>query len=92
MVVWLQFSMSLSQIADFMAVVAKEEDKAEVEKIAAMLEKHSGDDHVTVVATPIDRGVKCRLELEEGVLRVLGKMHELKKHRKRGCEKDCKKR
>ncbi len=68
-------------VADFLAVVAKEKDKANVEQLAAVLKKHRGNDHVTAVATPVERGVKYRLELEEGVLRVLSELHALKEKR-----------
>jgi len=74
-----QFSVSLGQVADFIAEVAKEKDKPTVEKIAALLKENPDKDHVTAVATPIERGVKCRLELEQGVLKLLAEAQKLKK-------------
>jgi len=73
----LQLSISLSQVADFVATVAKERDKPVVEKAAALLKESSGIDHVTVTATPIERGAKYRLELEEGVLKLLAEARKL---------------
>jgi len=73
----LQLSISLGQVADFVATVAKEKDKPSVEKAAALLKESSGKDHVTVTATPIERGAKYRLELEEGVLKLLAQARKL---------------
>ena len=41
---------------------------------AAVLEKAGDKDHVTVTAKPIAQGVRVRLEVEEGLLKVLGSM------------------
>lgn len=74
----LQFSISLSQVADFIVVVADEKHKQKAEIAARLLKSRAGKDHVTAVVTPIERGVTCRLELEEAVLQLLAKAEKLK--------------
>jgi len=74
----LQITVSLSQVADFVAAVAKEKDKPVAEKAAALLKQSAGKDHLTVAVTPIERGATYRFELEEGVLRLLAKAGSLK--------------
>ena len=73
-----QVSVSLSRVAAFLAAVAKEKDKPAVEAAAAILQKSSGKDHITAVLKPIDRGVKCQFQVEEGVLRLIAEARKLK--------------
>lgn len=72
-----RFSVSLSQVVDFLAVVAEEKDKPIVEEAAAILKKSPGKDHITEIVTPIDRGLKYQLQIEEGVLRLLADARKL---------------
>jgi len=75
----MRLSVSLSQLAEFVAEVGKEKDKPTAKKAAEILAKTAGKDHINLLATPIDRGVKCRLEIEEGVLKLLGEAENLRK-------------
>jgi len=79
----LRFSVSLSRLADFGTKVADEKGRPIAEKAAALLKDSGGKDHITAVATPIERGVKYRLEFEEGALKVLAEAHKLKMEKKR---------
>lgn len=72
----LQFSVALGDVARFVAAVGKEEQQAAARKAAGVLEKADGQDHVNVSILPIERGVKLRLEAEEGVLKLIGAMRK----------------
>lgn len=65
-------SLSAAPIAKFFAEVAPSH---EVQTIAGMLstvlEEANGKDHLLLTATPIERGFRLRLELEEGLLKAL---------------------
>jgi len=74
-----QLSVSMQRVAAFLATVAEEKDKPGIEAAAAILKESSGKDHITAVVKPIDRGVKFQLQIEEGVLKVLGEARNLKK-------------
>lgn len=67
----LEFSIDLGTVARFMAEVGKEKDKQNAQRA---LEKATGKDHVTLVATAIPRGLRFRLEVEEGALKMIGSM------------------
>ena len=73
-----QVSVSLDRMARFAAAVGKEKDQAKAAKAAELLEKTPGKDHVTLVATPIERGVTWRLEFEEGALKLMAMARKLK--------------
>ena len=67
-----QASLSGVSIAKFVAQVAPpEEVKAIAGKVAELLSKSPGKDHVTVVAKAIPNGVNSRLTLEEGILKTI---------------------
>jgi len=68
----MQVSLALASIAKFAAKVADEEVKPVAAMIAAALAEAGGKDHVRLTSTPIPGGVRSRLELEQGVLKVLG--------------------
>ena len=71
----LQISLAATAIAKFVAAVAEDEQvKAQAAALAAALEQAGGKDHVQITATPISRGVRVRLELEEGLLKAICSM------------------
>jgi len=72
-----KFSASLARIAEFAAVVAKPEDQEKAKKVAALLKQAGDKDHVRTSVAPIERGVQFRLELEEGVLKLIAEAHKL---------------
>jgi hypothetical protein len=74
----LAISASGAAIAKFLAASADEE---EVQKMAAMigtlLAQSEGKDHVTITSKPIPNGVTTRIELEEGILKVIGTLSKM---------------
>jgi len=73
-----QISISIGQIVKFAASVAEEDDaKAQAAMLANALEKSEGKDHVTFTTKPITNGVRARLEVEEGLLKLIGSMGQM---------------
>jgi hypothetical protein len=68
----LRITLDAEKLAKLLAVVAKEEDRAKAALAAELLAKSPGQDHVILAASPIENGVRLRLELEPGVLKALG--------------------
>ncbi len=69
----LQIRLSAMRIAKFVAQVAEDEQaKGTAQMVAKLLEKNPGKDHLTITANPITRGVRVRLELEEGLIKAIG--------------------
>ncbi len=69
----MQISISVGAFAKFFAAAAVEEPQfqAQATMISAALADAGEKDHVLLIAKPIDRGVRIRLELEEGLLKAL---------------------
>jgi len=70
----MQLSVAAGAIAKFAAAVADEDERPNIEKVAKVLESSEGKDHVKLTATQIPNGARVRLEVEEGILRLLGAM------------------
>ena len=72
----MQISISVESFADFIAATAVDDPQtqARATMISAALADAGGKDHVLITAKPIDRGVRVRLELEEGLLKALAVM------------------
>lgn len=68
----LQVSLKLSEIARFAAAMGDGRQKRRAEKALAVLEKSPGKDRVVLTAVPTDHGTTVRLEIEPGVLKMLG--------------------
>ena len=68
----LKVSVALGALAKFAAEAGEEEDKPQAALLASLLAEAAGKDHVNLVATPIERGVRLRLEIEEGLLKAIG--------------------
>jgi hypothetical protein len=75
------FSVSLSRVVDFLAVVAEEKDKPVIKGAAAILEESPGKDHITAVVKPINRGFSYQVQIEEGLLELLVEAQKLKMKR-----------
>jgi hypothetical protein len=73
----LEVTVSLSELANFVAEMGKEQDRAKAKQALAVLQRSGGKDHLRLVASPIERGVKYRLELEKGVLELIAAMHKI---------------
>jgi hypothetical protein len=67
----LELSLALGQLAKFLAETGQGEQKQRALKAVEALEGAAGKDHVKLVAVPIERGLKLRLELEQGVLKII---------------------
>jgi hypothetical protein len=68
-----QITLTGAPIATFIAQVASEADvKAKAAKIAKVLAKSSGRDHITVTVKATDNGASMRLCVEEGIAKALG--------------------
>jgi hypothetical protein len=69
----LEIRVSVKPIAKFLAEVSEDEQvKAMAAKVAEALDKVGDKDHVTVTTHAIPQGVRLRLEVEQGLLKVLG--------------------
>jgi hypothetical protein len=70
----LQVSIALTPIARLIAEIyaARGGDKQAAEMVVKVLSAANGQDHVKLSATLIPNGSKVQLELEEGVLRLIG--------------------
>jgi hypothetical protein len=68
----LRITLDAEKLAKLLAIVAKEEDRPKAALAAELLAKSPSQDHVTLVASPIEGGVRLRLELEPGLLKALG--------------------
>ena len=74
----MQFKLALAPIAKTVAAVADDPQVASTAgMISEALEGNATKDHVTVTATTMPNGTKTRVELEEGVLRLLGALPPL---------------
>jgi hypothetical protein len=71
----MRLTVAATPIAKFLAKAGEEDSvKATAAMVANTLEKAGGKDHVTITATPIAKGIRVRLEVEEGLLKLLGSM------------------
>jgi len=61
----------LGQFAKFLAEAGQGEQKQRALKAIEALKDAAGKDHAKLVAVPIERGLKLRLELEQGVLKII---------------------
>jgi hypothetical protein len=68
----LRITLDAQKLAQLLAVVGKEQDRAKAALAAELLAKNASQDHVTLAANPVEGGVRLRLEIEPGVLKALG--------------------
>jgi len=74
----LEIKLACQRIAKFAAEVSDDlQVKSNAVMLAAILQNAGGKDHVTITAQPIVRGVRVRLELEEGLLKAIGAMSRM---------------
>jgi hypothetical protein len=67
--------LSLASIMEFAATI---EDKPEIKMIAAALKESAGRDHITVKAVGIPQGFSYRIQVEDGVLKLIGQAAKMK--------------
>lgn len=70
----MELSVALGEVAKFLAEAGREGQQQRALKALAALEDARGKDHLKLVAVPAERGVKLRLELEQGALRMIQAM------------------
>jgi hypothetical protein len=70
----IEMELSLHPVAKFVAAVGDEGERENAALVASVLEGAAERDHVKLTVTPIERGARLRFELEEGILRLIGKM------------------
>lgn len=69
---------SATPVAQFAAAVAEDEaTRAQLEKIVDLLQKGSDKDQVTVTSTTVPNGAQVRLEVQQGILKILGALPTL---------------
>jgi len=69
-----EMTIGLKQALEFAKSVADEDKKALIENLAEAVDSaDSGSDHVRLVGEPIKNGIRTRLELQEGVLKAIGR-------------------
>jgi hypothetical protein len=69
-----EMTIGLKQALEFAKSVADEDKKPLIENLADAVDSAAtGSDHIRLVGEPIENGIRTRLELEEGVLKAIGK-------------------
>ena len=69
-----EMTIGLTQALEFAKSVADEDKKPLIENLAdAVSSAGAGSDHIRLVGEPIENGIRTRLELQEGVLKAIGK-------------------
>ncbi len=72
----IELSIALGDFAALVAETGEGKGKERAMKAVAARATDPGKDHLRLAATPIRRGVKLRLELEENALRMIEAMHK----------------
>ncbi len=72
----MELTISATEVARFIAAMADGHKRERAEKVLAVLEESSGNDNIRLIAKPIKRGVKLRLEVEEAILRAISKANK----------------
>jgi hypothetical protein len=73
-----EWSVSVGTTARFIAATAHSERiRSLATVLAASLDAAAGHDHVRLTVNSIPRGAKCRLEVEEGILKLIGRLTAL---------------
>ena len=69
-----EMTIGLTHALEFAKSVADEDKKPLIENLAdAVSSAGTGSDHIRLVGEPIENGIRTRLELQEGVLKAIGK-------------------
>ncbi len=68
-----EISLALRPLFGFLAEMGEEEDRPQAARLAAALEVAGDQDHVHLVVSSIDHGLRVRVEVEEGLVRALGR-------------------
>lgn len=67
----LEFTLCMAKVAELMALFRPAEGEGRAEKVAALLAETEDQAHLRITLDPLDRGVSLRLELEQGVFKLM---------------------
>ena len=70
----LEVSVALKPVASLAAAVGKPQDRPKAAMAESELKKTPGKDHVVFAVRPISNGVQIHLEVEQGLVRLLGRL------------------
>jgi hypothetical protein len=70
----IKFSYAAQPIAGAIAAIGKPEEQTVAKMAVAELKKSPHNDHVNFTVRPVDNGVRMRLEVEPGLLRLAGRI------------------
>jgi hypothetical protein len=70
----LEASVGAQSVATFVAAVGKPDEQPKAALAESELKKTPGKDHVLLTVRPITNGVRVRLEIEQGLLRLVGRL------------------
>jgi len=73
----MQLAVAATPIAKFVGQVGPDEAKVVAGMLAGALEQSGGKDRITITSTPVPNGIKVRLEVEEGLLKLIGSLPTL---------------
>ena len=73
----MQLALAATPIAKFVGQVGPDEAKVQAGMLAAMLQDAGGKDRITITSTAVPNGIKVRLEVEEGLLKLIGSLPTL---------------
>jgi hypothetical protein len=68
----LEVSLAVKPVMGFAAVMGEPKDRPNAAMIESELKKTPGKDHVTLTVRPISNGVQIHLEVEQGLVRLVG--------------------
>ena len=69
----MRISVAATPIVQFVAAMAEEEEvKQMAAMLAAGLEESADKDHLTITSEPVTNGARVRVEVEEGILKLIG--------------------
>jgi len=71
----MQVSLALGDLAKHVAADGEGKAQERAQKAVAALAEAPGNDHVELVAEPVENGIRLRLTIQEGVLRMIEAMH-----------------
>ncbi len=70
----LEVSLAIKPVVAFVAEVGKPQDRPQAAIAASELKKTPGKDHVGLTVRPISNGVQVHLEVEQGLVRLFGRL------------------
>lgn len=78
----MQITLSLKPLAELIAEYGEQKDRPQAAAVARVLADQKDNDHITLTAAAIADGVRWRVEIESGVLRLIGKMAQEAQNRR----------